>query len=105
MVGSGHDRVGLGCHRSRGFLVKPASASSTLSGRQADEGLRRPRPHAPARARAVHCRRRRMIAYTRVGTGPSLVLLHGIGLSRQSWDPVLAALAQDFDVLAIDLPG
>src|SRR5207247_2686659 len=33
------------------------------------------------------------------------VLLHGIGSSRRAWDPVIAALAERFDVIAVDLPG
>jgi pimeloyl-ACP methyl ester carboxylesterase len=33
------------------------------------------------------------------------VLLHGIGSSRQAWDPVVAALAAHFTVIAVDLPG
>lgn len=45
------------------------------------------------------------LAYTRLGAGAPLVLLHGIGLSRRSWDPVLASLAEHFDVIAVDLPG
>jgi pimeloyl-ACP methyl ester carboxylesterase len=45
------------------------------------------------------------LAFTRSGTGPSLVLLHGLGLSRHAWNPVLPALAERFDVLAVDLPG
>ena len=45
------------------------------------------------------------LAYTRSGTGPPLLLLHGIGLSRQSWDPVIPLLARHFDVIAVDLPG
>jgi pimeloyl-ACP methyl ester carboxylesterase len=45
------------------------------------------------------------LAFTRRGTGPPLVLLHGIGSSRQAWDPVVEVLAERFDVLAVDLPG
>ncbi len=45
------------------------------------------------------------LAFTRTGTGRPLVLLHGIGSSRGIWDPVLPALAEHFDVIAVDLPG
>ncbi len=45
------------------------------------------------------------LAYTRSGTGPPLVLLHGIGSSRRTWDPVVSALGEDFTVIALDLPG
>jgi pimeloyl-ACP methyl ester carboxylesterase len=45
------------------------------------------------------------LAFTRAGAGAPLVLLHGIGSSRQVWNPVIPALAERFDVLAIDLPG
>jgi pimeloyl-ACP methyl ester carboxylesterase len=45
------------------------------------------------------------LAYARSGTGPPLVLLHGIGSSRQTWDPVVPALAAHFTVIAVDLPG
>jgi pimeloyl-ACP methyl ester carboxylesterase len=37
--------------------------------------------------------------------GEPLVLLHGQGLSRRSWDPVVGLLTADWDVLAVDLPG
>jgi pimeloyl-ACP methyl ester carboxylesterase len=45
------------------------------------------------------------LAFTRRGAGDPLVLLHGIGSCRQVWDPVIPALAEHFDVIAVDLPG
>ena len=45
------------------------------------------------------------LAYTRAGAGAPLVLLHGIGSSRHAWEPVIPALAERFDVIAVDLPG
>ncbi len=41
----------------------------------------------------------------RGGRGQPLVLLHGLGLSWRSWQPVLDALEDRHDVVAIDLPG
>lgn len=45
------------------------------------------------------------LAYSRRGDGPPLILLHGIGSARQAWDPVIPAVAEQFDVIAADLPG
>ncbi|MQA93253.1 MAG: alpha/beta fold hydrolase [Streptosporangiales bacterium] len=45
------------------------------------------------------------LAFERRGAGPPVVLLHGIGSGWQSWEPVLPALAERFDVIALDLPG
>jgi pimeloyl-ACP methyl ester carboxylesterase len=41
----------------------------------------------------------------REGSGPPLVLLHGIGHHWQAWRPVIDRLAGSFDVIACDLPG
>ena len=41
----------------------------------------------------------------RRGSGPPLLLVHGIGHRWQMWLPVLDDLARDFDVVAVDLPG
>ena len=40
-----------------------------------------------------------------IGRGRPLILLHGIGLSWRSWEPVLELLARTREVRAIDLPG
>jgi pimeloyl-ACP methyl ester carboxylesterase len=43
--------------------------------------------------------------YHRVGTGPPLILLHGIGHRWQGWEPVFERLAPHRELIAIDLPG
>ncbi len=43
--------------------------------------------------------------HKRVGDGPPLLLIHGLGGSRNSFDPILDALAAQREVIAIDLPG
>jgi pimeloyl-ACP methyl ester carboxylesterase len=45
------------------------------------------------------------INYHREGEGPPLVLLHGVGHHWQAWQPVIARLADEFDVIACDTPG
>lgn len=42
--------------------------------------------------------------YQRCGSGPALLLIHGLS-HRQNWDPVIPALASERDVIAVDLPG
>jgi pimeloyl-ACP methyl ester carboxylesterase len=46
-----------------------------------------------------------VLAYERFGTGEPLVLIHGIGHRRQAWYPVVDRLAQEYDVIIVDLPG
>jgi pimeloyl-ACP methyl ester carboxylesterase len=41
----------------------------------------------------------------REGSGPPLVLLHGIGHHWQGWKPVIELLRSDFDTIACDSPG
>jgi pimeloyl-ACP methyl ester carboxylesterase len=45
------------------------------------------------------------VAYERVGEGPPLVLVHGAGVDSRMWQPQLAALADEFTVVAWDEPG
>ena len=45
------------------------------------------------------------INHRRSGSGPTLVLIHGIGHRHQAWEPVFAELAAHHDVIALDLPG
>jgi pimeloyl-ACP methyl ester carboxylesterase len=45
------------------------------------------------------------LAYERLGSGPPLVLLHGVGHRRQAWEAVLDRLTPHRDVILADLPG
>ncbi|VIO72937.1 3-oxoadipate enol-lactonase 2 [Bradyrhizobium ivorense] len=45
-----------------------------------------------------------MSAY-RIGQGPALLLLHGIGSSRTGWDHQISRLKNSFTCIAPDLPG
>lgn len=45
------------------------------------------------------------IHHVRRGSGPPLVLIHGLGGSLGNWDPVLDLLAAERDVVALDMPG
>jgi pimeloyl-ACP methyl ester carboxylesterase len=45
------------------------------------------------------------VAYTRVGDGPPLVLVHGAAEDGRIWQPQLAALRDEFTVVAWDEPG
>lgn len=45
------------------------------------------------------------LAYDRAGSGPPLVLLHGLGHRRQGWGPVLDLITPQREVITVDLPG
>jgi pimeloyl-ACP methyl ester carboxylesterase len=46
-----------------------------------------------------------MLAYERHGSGDPLVLVHGVTHRRQAWYPVLDELAEQREVILVDLPG
>ena len=41
----------------------------------------------------------------KMGSGPAIVLLHGTGASAHSWRDIMPLLADDFTIIAPDLPG
>lgn len=45
------------------------------------------------------------INHIRRGSGEPLVLIHGLGGSWHTWEPVLDTLADEREVIALDLPG
>ena len=44
-------------------------------------------------------------AYREVGSGEPLVLIHGVGMRLEAWEPQLAALSSSHRVIAVDMPG
>ncbi|HEX4447039.1 MAG TPA: alpha/beta fold hydrolase, partial [Polyangiaceae bacterium] len=80
----------------------------------AGEGEGEPAPGAPKTAvdddvwnyrvqyRTIHGYKR---AFIRVGQGPALLLIHGIGDSSSTWEHLLPFLALDHTVIAPDLLG
>ena len=45
------------------------------------------------------------LSHFRTGSGPPLLLLHGLGMSKIVWRPVVPLLAREREVIALDLPG
>jgi pimeloyl-ACP methyl ester carboxylesterase len=45
------------------------------------------------------------LAHDRLGAGPPLVLLSGIGHTRRAWDPIVDLLAPERELIVVDLPG
>jgi len=45
------------------------------------------------------------ISWEEAGSGPVLLLVHGLPFQRSMWKPQLAGLSKRFRVIALDLPG
>ncbi|GAB09946.1 putative hydrolase [Gordonia araii NBRC 100433] len=60
------------------------------------------RPRIRLRYRTIHGYRR---AYRIVGSGPVVVLIHGIGDNSSTWEPIMTRLAARYTVIAPDLLG
>jgi pimeloyl-ACP methyl ester carboxylesterase len=81
--------------------MSPAAARRTV--KTATAKPRRPDPeHLQVRRLTLHGHR---IAYRQAGSGPALVLVHGITSSSATWERVMAQLARHFTVIAPDLAG
>ena len=46
-----------------------------------------------------------VLTYDRAGSGPPLVLIHGLGSARTVWKPIVPALTGSYEVITVDLPG
>ena len=45
------------------------------------------------------------IAYYKTGNGPTILMIHGVGLKLESWESQIQSLSKEHTVIAIDLPG
>ena len=61
-----------------------------------------PEPQSPIRTRTLLGTR---VAYYDHGTGPALLLIHGMFGDHLDWEPVLEPLSAEYRVIAVDLPG
>jgi pimeloyl-ACP methyl ester carboxylesterase len=77
--------------------MSAATTTPTTTPVPANDSPRRALAAAPTSTPTLHVHR--------VGAGEPLVLLHGLGESHIGWRPVIDALSEGYDVIAIDLPG
>lgn len=76
--------------------VKRALVEQGIEGRRGEAGLAE---------REILVDGRRVAYLERPGNGPTVVLLHGFGASKDVWLPFAAELPEGFRVLVPDLPG
>jgi pimeloyl-ACP methyl ester carboxylesterase len=84
---NGHLRIRRDLHLGVGFLLATSAAEATR-----------------LRMRQVQTRAGE-ISITEAGAGPPVLMLHGLGATKVSFLPTVAALAGQFRTVAVDLPG
>ncbi|MBS7537999.1 alpha/beta fold hydrolase [Ancylobacter lacus] len=45
------------------------------------------------------------VRYLRQGRGLPVILVHGVGMALEAWEPQVAVLAANHEVIALDMPG
>lgn len=88
----------LDAHRSADQAPSTRHSTESLRGHAGLGGL----PGYDIQYRTIHGHRR---AFVKLGQGPALLLIHGIGNDLTSWGGLLTALASKFTVIAPDLLG
>ena len=83
-------------------VTTPQRGGRAAAGRCVVGTFRRVQPFAPIAHAEVDGA---ALAYRRAGSGPPVVLLHGIPTSSRLWDAVGGELAERFDVIALDMLG
>ncbi len=79
------------------------NATPVIESRDVHERLvRMPRSQHEVSYLTIHGHRR---AFVKVGQGPVLLLLHGLGCDHTTWTPVIDTLARRYTVIAPDLLG
>ncbi|OLL27392.1 alpha/beta hydrolase [Burkholderia sp. SRS-W-2-2016] len=56
-------------------------------------------------SRTLQLSSKRVAHYLEQGRGEPLVLIHGVGMQAQAWYPQIEALAGEFRVISVDMPG
>jgi pimeloyl-ACP methyl ester carboxylesterase len=62
-------------------------------------------PASPVAKDASSAAKEAPLAFTRLGKGPAVVFLHGLGGDRAVWASEIVRLSPKFTVVAVDLPG
>jgi len=44
-----------------------------------------------------------LLAYAEAGSGPTILFIHGLTFTGQTWDPIVARLSDRFRCIALDL--